>query len=384
MLSSDFPANPACDGRQGRLAYIDGLRGCLSLLVVLDHVAIAYGAVGGWYYYEHAQESWIQLLLTTFVAHNQFYFMGLFFLLAGLFIPASLARKGGAAFLRERLMRLGIPLLAFVLLVSPALGYVYWFYQKQYRGSFGTYLLQVAVKDFSPGPLWFLEALLGFTLIYLLWQRLRPAPSPSPSRFELRVVHVVGFALLLGGLSFLVRLAFPIGRLCFFLQLAYFPQYILMFAVGIAAGSPTVLSRLSRSWLWPSLALALVGAALVPMLVSLNGGIDERFLGGWHWQAAALCLVEGVVCPAACLAMILLFREVIPANRFWQILGTHSYAVYLVHAPLCVLLSLALRTVPLHPLAKAGIVALLGVGLSLVVSEALRRYGGRTVRTIIG
>ncbi|UFP95803.1 acyltransferase family protein [Gloeobacter morelensis] len=368
----------------GRIGYLDGVRGCLSLLVILHHVAITYGAVGGWYYKEHTGEAWVNLLLTTFAALDQFYFMGLFFLLAAVFTPASLTRKGGATFLRERCVRLGIPLLLFALFLSPPLDYVAWVYQGDFKGSFVEYLVlePPLLKDFAPGPLWFVEALLAFSLVYLLVRRWRPGLSSSP---EVTAGQVVGFAVLLAVLSFLVRLVYPIGAEFWHLQLAYFPQYILLFAVGVRAGSAAVFVRLNRRWFWPCAALTAWGAAMVPVLVLLNGGIDDRFLGGWHWQAAAICLVEGVVCPVACIAVLLLFRDRISVGqRLWTFLGENSYAVYIVHAPVCVLASLALRGIPLHPLGKFLVVSLLGVGLSLAVAASLRRWGGKAVRGVLG
>ncbi|WP_181923822.1 hypothetical protein [Streptomyces inhibens] len=45
--------------------------------------------------------------------------MGFFFMIAGYFTPASYDRKGARPFLRDCLKRLGVPLLAFLLLYVP-------------------------------------------------------------------------------------------------------------------------------------------------------------------------------------------------------------------------------------------------------------------------
>ncbi len=100
--------------------YIDRLRSVMTAFVILHHTAITYGAVGGWFYYElHPSGSISSLLLTMFCATNQAYFMGFFFLLAGYFTPASLERKGYAGFIGDRFLRLGLPLLAFILFLGP-------------------------------------------------------------------------------------------------------------------------------------------------------------------------------------------------------------------------------------------------------------------------
>jgi peptidoglycan/LPS O-acetylase OafA/YrhL len=366
----------------GRIGYLDGLRGCLSVLVILHHVAITYGAEGSWYYREQVGGN---LGLTTFAALNQFYFMGLFFLLAAVFTPGSLLRRGVWAFLRERCLRLGLPLVLFALFFSPPLEYVAWVTQGGFKGSFFAYLAlsPPLIRDFAPGPLWFVETLFAFSLITLVPWRLGLLSTTPPEKVT--VAQVIGFSAVLAVLSFLVRLVYPIGATVWHLQLAYFPQYVLLFTLGVRAGSAQVFERLPRQWFWPCMALSLAGALLVPIVVLINGGVDGRFLGGLSWQAVVVCLLEAVVCPAASIAMILLFRDRIPAaQRWWSVLGENSYAVYIVHAPVCVLLSLAVRDMAIPLLAKFLLVSVLGVGLALGCAVALRHWGGRAVRSVVG
>ena len=52
--------------------------------------------------------------MAIFIDINQAYFMGLLFLISGYFSPQSLDRKGPARFVRDRLIRLGIPLVVAV------------------------------------------------------------------------------------------------------------------------------------------------------------------------------------------------------------------------------------------------------------------------------
>ena len=69
---------------------IDALRAATTLLVVLHHTAITYGAIGGWFYKEiPTDRSVSSMLLVFFCTLNQAWFMGLFFLLAGYFTPAA-------------------------------------------------------------------------------------------------------------------------------------------------------------------------------------------------------------------------------------------------------------------------------------------------------
>lgn len=146
----------------GRTFFIDRLRVVLTALVILHHTAITCGGSGGWFYREVRDGGTpTSLLLTVFCAINQSFFMGMFFLLAGYFTPASLARKGVRKFLQERLLRLGVPLLIFgfvlgPLAVAPAGVPAGRPWGPQWLG-------QLSQGSFVIGPLWFAWALLLFT-----------------------------------------------------------------------------------------------------------------------------------------------------------------------------------------------------------------------------
>ena len=88
-----------------QLFYINWLRVLLVSLVVAHHAGQAYGPTGGaWPVFEPERTA----LLGPFFAVNAAFFMGFFFLISGYFVPGSLARKGAARFIRDRLIRLGI------------------------------------------------------------------------------------------------------------------------------------------------------------------------------------------------------------------------------------------------------------------------------------
>jgi peptidoglycan/LPS O-acetylase OafA/YrhL len=112
---------PAARPARGRLFYLDNLRIVLTVLVVLHHLGVTYGHIPVWYYHENPPAGdAASSLLDLFVATNQMFFMGFFFLISGYFVPASYDRKGGKTFLKDRAIRLGIPLLAFLLILRPA------------------------------------------------------------------------------------------------------------------------------------------------------------------------------------------------------------------------------------------------------------------------
>jgi hypothetical protein len=123
-LASAFPrlkasisagkANPLPKA-SARDASFDYLRAFIVLLVLLHHSVLAYAVM--W----PAQPMTFAILPAPIVdlrrwagfdvvaIFNDTFFMALMFLLSGLFVWPSLERKGGAKFLRDRLLRLGVP-----------------------------------------------------------------------------------------------------------------------------------------------------------------------------------------------------------------------------------------------------------------------------------
>lgn len=89
-----------------RLYYVDYLRVLLIVLVIAHHAAQAYGPTGGTWPITNPE---ISPLLGPFLGVNTMLGMGLFFLLAGYFVPRSFDRRGARAFSRSRFLRLGLP-----------------------------------------------------------------------------------------------------------------------------------------------------------------------------------------------------------------------------------------------------------------------------------
>ena len=102
-----------------RLLFIDNIRVFLTILVILHHLMIMYAGSGSFLYNEGRQDTLTAVLGTWFCAVNQAYFMGFFLLIAAYFVPGSYDRKGAGHFLKDRLIRLGIPLVVYSWIISP-------------------------------------------------------------------------------------------------------------------------------------------------------------------------------------------------------------------------------------------------------------------------
>ena len=108
-------------GEAGRLLFIDNIRWVLMVLVVLVHVAVTYTDIGDLWYYREERELDLAtgFTLAALCAFGQAFSMGLFFFLAGTFVPGAYDRKGAGRFAADRLVRLGVPILFFMLVMHP-------------------------------------------------------------------------------------------------------------------------------------------------------------------------------------------------------------------------------------------------------------------------
>lgn len=386
-----------------RLAFIDNLRTLIIVLVILVHLSITYGGEGGWYYKEVKPDLVSGLILTFHNATCQSFFMGCLFLISGYFTPGSFDRKGPRRFLIERVVRLGVPMMIYDLVIHPFL--IYWLARHGvYDLSFGQWAASY-YTSFHPGrgPLWFVEALLLVSIVYVVWRLVtvyfgtaaesvgnRGEPSTSmrlslpPEGEQMpngRVLIIL--ALCLGVASFLVRLWKPVGwsyePLNF--QFPYFPQYIVMFILGIQAYRRRWLTRLSTQLGRTCLIVAAVFIVILfPALVVLGGATDGNvspFAGGLHWQALALALWEQSLGVLLTVGLLVLFRERLNRhNSISEAASANSFATYVLHTPVLIVLTLMVREIHLYPLLKFAVVGAFVVPACFLAAALIRQIPG--------
>jgi peptidoglycan/LPS O-acetylase OafA/YrhL len=366
-----------------RLAYIDSIRIFLTILVVLHHLMIIYSGSGGWLYKEGRQDIFTAAMGGWFTSVNHSYFMGLFLLISAYFVPGSYDRKGPARFVKDRLVRLGIPLAIYCWVLRPILIYAGGSLSGGMGLSFPSWYVNEYFRDYGligGGPSWFIEALLLFSLLYVLWRVLIPshpresAPKTSfPSHLAIAL-----FALLLAVASFIVRLWFPADSVFSPLnfQLADFSQYISLFILGLVAyqrnwfeGLP---EKTGKTWLIVGLVLILA----YPPIAILGGAIENSapFKGGWHWQAMMTAMWQSYLCVSMCISVIYISRR--RFNRQGVLSGFlshNAYTVYLIHEPVIIFVAMGLTGLMLYPLLKFGLVALITIPLCFGLSSLIRK-----------
>src|SRR5512145_1854502 len=104
---------------------LDNLRVCVIFLVVLLHAALSYMAYAPeWWYVLDPRRS---LFFTGLVLVVDVPIMLIMFFLAGYFTPASLAKRGPQAFLRDKVVRIGLPWLFCSLVLAPPTAYMIYY-----------------------------------------------------------------------------------------------------------------------------------------------------------------------------------------------------------------------------------------------------------------
>jgi glucan biosynthesis protein C len=168
----------AAEHPPARRGELDLLRALVVVGLVLFHTAVIFGA--GEFPVKTASEN---PAATVFLAFGATWGMPLLFVISGMGIRYSLRSRGAAAFARERLLRLGVPLLVGLLTLVPLQVYLGLrrvgdtssyasFYARFWhvRPSPDFPFMLTAAPDtgrFQTGHLWFLVCLLAFSLLLL-------------------------------------------------------------------------------------------------------------------------------------------------------------------------------------------------------------------------
>jgi Acyltransferase family len=382
------PPSQAAAAPQGkRLLFIDNFRILLICGVLVDHLGITYGSIGSWMYRDPAApDLFTGAFLTTLNGILMACGMGLFFFLAGYFTPGSYDRKGGASFVRDRLIRLGIPWLVYALLFQPLVYYI----AQGLPGSFWSFYPTALhlMGSIADGVIWFVELLLCFSLVYAAWRWLtshRTQTTASTGKLP-GYPAIFGFIFALGLVTFVVRLWWPAGLQPppFNLPLGYLPQYISLYVLGIVASRRnwffTLTSRMARDWSLIALLATFIfgGLAFSSMMQEAGAGVTSQaglaIAGGFNWLALCYALWEAFMVVGVGMGLLVLFRQRWNhQGRVAKEFAADIYTVYLIHPVVLVGFAYAFHVVALYPLLKWAIAVLITIPLCFLISSGIRR-----------
>lgn len=355
-----------------RLHFVGWLRVFLILLVVAHHAAEPYNVAGLEWQEIVDDPARSDLLLWMFLL-NRTYFMGFFFLIAAYFMGASYDRKGAWAFTRSRLIRLGVPLVVFVVFVWGSLGYaIYGAGQGYFEFLAGDYLGRGNAEF---GPLWFTAHLLVYTLVYVALRLVGlafPQGMKAPGHGA-----VLAFALALGLATAALRPVYGIDEWVRVFGLipaepGRLPQYIGFFVVGIVAGRGQWFTGIDTrvGAVWGGIAAAIYVAATA-------AGLPRQALGEDLVVNMAWGLLEGFVGTGMILGLLVLFRQVANVPGRWlHWLEGNVYGVYLIHIFVVIGLQVAALGLGWTAIAKFLLVWIAAAVASFAVTALLRMIPG--------
>ncbi len=369
-------------GRTERLIFVDALRVAIVMFVIVHHAAQAYGPTGGmWPLHDEAQSDWFRPFYTV----NAAFGLGLLFLLAGYFVPSSYERKGPRRFLRERWVRIGVPLVSFALLIHlPA---VYLLGPHPAPGEFIRWLYEHGWQPIYL-HLWFIGHLLLYSAVYVAWRQVVARSGQAPSAWPLpNHAAIAGFVIAAALITWIVRMRYPVDKWVPLLGIvaaepAHLPQYVALFASGIAAHRGDWLRRMPTTvgMIW----LAVGSIAAAGVYIAHAVGKDDLMVGGGTgWSSLLFSTWEMMISAGLVVGLIVLFREVFHRpHRLLAAMAAASFGAYILHPEIVVALQSGIQGLVLPAVVKFALVAVLGTILAFGVAHLISHVPG--LRAILG
>jgi hypothetical protein len=352
--------------------YADNLKTLLVVGVIVGHVTMAWTGIGNWVFKEPQVGEPVMSFLSLFLIVAMFG-MAVFFFIAGMFTPRSLARKGPRKFLVDRTIRLGLPMILFILVMSPVIEYV----DPDNAGwdqGFWAFTRFIWWPP-APGPTWFLGVLLLFSAVYAAVRTIRPV---SPARLPLRVRHLLMTIAVVAIASYVIRIFVPLGEELWRLALGQAPGWVAGFTLGVLAAErgwlpikPEIV-RAARRAAWVTYGTS---ALILGFLATDQTAPD--FAGGGAWQSLLVALFEGVLVVTMPFWLVDVFRRRFDhQGPLAREMSRSAFAAFLVHQLVLVGLVLVSRRTGWSPELNFFAVSLLGVAISFAFGSTLRRLPG--------
>jgi peptidoglycan/LPS O-acetylase OafA/YrhL len=276
----------------------------------------------------------------------------------------------------SRLLRLGVPLAFFVLLVNPLADYLGNLWEEDAT----TFLGYLADTEFS--IMWFVVALLACSLGYAALRSIRPLTA-TRRRPGMRSLVVAASVIGVGSLA-VWQFTTLLDTHLMNARVGAWTQAGVLFAIGVMAAEAGWDGRLSRHTEHRLGQVTVAGMGLTLALVSYTGARDQLdlALGGLNWASAAFAVLYGVVSIAFTLWCLAWVRRRWPTHGpLMAKAGRGSYATYLLHPVVLVSVMLAFRVMPLGAQPKFVLVSVVAVPVCFAVGYSATRLPG--VRRVV-
>ena len=363
--------------KEERLYFIDNLRGALTVLVVLHH--LVYFSI----YNDVLTQGSIGVVMgLLFLAFNQTFFMGTFFLISGYFVPSSFERNGATRFIKDRSVRFLIPFIFYIFILSQAQAIEAYILNQE------PFTWQTYFSHLTYGPMWYVELLFVFVCLYAVWakfmskNKLSVVRQSKPPTYTMLAI----FVMILAVSYFIIRLWVPALDLPggspkvrafvgLFTASGYdLPQYVGLFILGIIAYQRNWFRNTPDSMGRAGFGIA-IGASILLLPLVLIFGVDElQFSGGWNWASLVYSLWEALFCVGVIFGLIIFFRKrVSRQGKSWSFLSAHSFVIYIIHIPIISIVMAGLKVIHFPPSFMFLAMILITIPLCFLLSYIIRQ-----------
>lgn len=295
--------------------------------------------------------------------------MPIFFAISGVATHHALNHRAAAGFVKERLLRLGVPVLVSALLLSPHQVYSERVTTGEFAGSFLDFLPRYFDGWYAVTPggnfawmglhTWYLLVLLVFSAVTLpFFLRARATRRPGILGRLIQASGPMGVLLLVPALILVLEgVLFALGLDAS--QSGWpFGVYLAYYVIGYSLLPGDLFRTAVRKW--GALALLGVAATVVPVaFIPEPAGFGAAFVA---WQAAKVYNCWLWVMGLFYLGDRYLNRNS-PALQYWN---EAVMPFYILHQPVIVAVGAAVRSLPIHTAAKFPL--LLGASFAIVMT----------------
>jgi hypothetical protein len=361
-----------------RVFYIDNIRLFLTILVILHHVAIVYGGSGYFPVLDTPTDGISPIFLAIFTAINQSFFMALFVMLSAYFAPRSYDKKGAGKFLADRLIRLGVPMLFYTTVFSTIIKFlIVNFVDGQTVSILKIITNKIAQPRWDIGPLWFLELLLIFTVVYLLVRFVaKKAFTPYKDTFPGNFAIIISIFIMSVG-TFVVRIWYPMGKILHVFQLAHNFHYAFCFWLGILAYRGKWFEHISRQQarVWKITALFCI--FILPVMFAIAGDNIEAILGGFTLLSFLVSTWESIACLSIIISILSIFQNRYKnQGRLAKWMSPNFFIAFIIHYPIIVAVTIPLLSVAIPTYVKFFIVGVISIFLCFSIGNLIRKIPG--------
>jgi surface polysaccharide O-acyltransferase-like enzyme len=372
----------------GRIVALDRARTFITLLVVVHHSVVNYTHFGN-----GDRMRWLGFDLV--VLFNDSFFMAFMFLVSGLFVHDSLARRGAANYLCHRAWRLGVPLLISIFVLIP-LAYYSSFLRYHLPGTtdfnfFHFWWHTLAIGPWPSGQSWFLWVLLAFDIIAVAVWSITPRilrafgllifalrDHPFTAFVAFLIVSIVTYLPM--HLAFGDGSWFEPGHYPFPIQTSRVLLYPAYFFTGVGIGAVILRGGVlaengeiaSRRFIWLAFAV-LFYVAILLLVYAHHNWIADFASPPLPWKMA-YGLAFATFSAAMALTVLAASLRLAQTNlRLLDAMQPSAYGIYLLHYVFIIWLQYAVYDPPFPAVVKFAIVFTGTLSMSWALTVLLRK-----------